>query len=67
VSALIGATCDYDLNGDGEVGLVDFLALVASWGPCPEPPAPCPGDMDGDGVVGILDFLMMLAHWGACP
>jgi len=24
-----------DLDGDGNVGIVDFLELLASWGPCP--------------------------------
>ena len=50
-----------DLDGDGTVGIVDFLALLSAWGPCP---APCIADLDGDGVVGIVDFLALLAHWG---
>ena len=28
-------TCPHDINGDGTVGVVDFLNLLASWGPCP--------------------------------
>jgi hypothetical protein len=50
-----------DLDGDGEVGIVDFLALLALWGPCPDP---CIGDLDGDGEVGVTDFLIQLANWG---
>jgi hypothetical protein len=53
-----------DLDGDGIVGIVDFLALLAGWGPCPGPPAPCPADLDGDGAVGIVDLLLLLADWG---
>ena len=53
-----------DLDGDGAVGIVDFLALLAAWGPCPAPPADCPADLDGDGTVGILDFMMLLGNWG---
>jgi len=53
-----------DLDGDGAVGILDFLALLAAWGPCPAPPADCPGDLDGDGTVGINDFLALLANWG---
>ncbi len=34
-----------DLDGDGIVGIVDFLALLGAWGPCP---APCIADLDGD-------------------
>ena len=53
-----------DLDGDGAVGIVDFLALLAAWGDCPAPPAACPADLDGDGSVGILDFLLLLGNWG---
>jgi predicted outer membrane repeat protein len=27
--------CQSDLNGDGDVGIVDFLKLLGDWGPCP--------------------------------
>jgi photosystem II stability/assembly factor-like uncharacterized protein len=57
---LIG--CPADVNGDGEVGVNDFLALLSAWGPCPG----CPEDIDGDGDVGVLDFLTVLANWGPC-
>jgi len=53
-----------DLDGDGTVGINDFLLLLAAWGPCPGPPDPCPADLDGDGTVGITDFLDLLANWG---
>ena len=54
-----------DLNGDGIVGILDFLDLLAAWGPCPEPcPPSCPADLDGDCSVGITDFLTLLANWG---
>ena len=32
--------CEGDIDGDGAVGIVDFLALLANWGPSA---APCPG------------------------
>jgi len=53
-----------DLNGDGFVGIEDFLELLASWGPCPDPPAKCPADLNLDGDVGIIDLLILLASWG---
>ncbi|MHC5024354.1 MAG: hypothetical protein ACYTGG_10670 [Planctomycetota bacterium] len=53
-----------DLDLDGAVNINDLLALLASWGPCPAPPAACPADLDGDGVVGITDLLALLANWG---
>jgi len=53
--------CPWDCgNGDGEAGIVDFLALLSQWG---DVGAPC--DFDGDGV-GITDFLELLANWGPC-
>ena len=56
--------CPWDLDGTGDVGINDFLTLLAAWGPVPTPDPP---DFDGDGNVGITDFLDLLAHWGACP
>ncbi len=51
-----------DLDGDGTVGIADFLSLLKSWGPCP-PKGDCPADLDGDGEVGITDFLQLLNAW----
>ncbi len=51
-----------DFNGDGIVGIEDFLTLLGSWGPCP-PKGACPADLDDDGFVGITDFLMLLSLW----
>ena len=54
-----------DLNFDGVVGILDFLIVIGSWGPCPEPcPPACTGDIDGDCEVGIVDFLTVLGSWG---
>ncbi len=64
VSAMELLPAAADLDGDGTVGIVDFLALLAVWGPCPGPPAGCPADLDGDGTVGIADMLLLLADWG---
>ena len=57
------ATCPWDLDSTGTVGITDFLALLAAWGTDPGGPP----DFDGDGTVGIVDFLELLAHWGPCP
>ena len=53
--------CPWDCgDGDGNVGIVDFLALLGEWGG--------PGDCDIDGGgVGITDFLELLGNWGPCP
>ena len=51
-----------DLDGNGVVGIVDFLELLANWGPCNEDC--CIADVNLDGVVGITDFLLLLGNWG---
>ena len=48
-------------DGDGMVGIDDFLALLSVWG---QTGVPC--DIDNGGV-GITDFLALLAAWGPCP
>ena len=60
---LSACLCPADLDGDGNVGILDLLALLAVWGTNPGGPP----DFDGDGNVGILDLLTLLANWGACP
>jgi hypothetical protein len=53
-----------DADGDCAVGVADFLELLATWGPCPDPcPGACPTDFDGDCAVGVNDFLILLANW----
>jgi len=49
-----------DVNGDGEVGFDDLLAILSAWGPCG---APCDEDLNGDGEVGFDDVLEVLANW----
>lgn len=57
-----------DLDGDGQVGIVDFLTVLGTWGPCPAPcPPACPGDLDGDCTVGVTDFLALLGAWTLPP
>jgi hypothetical protein len=54
--------CPWDCGTpDAQVSVVDFLALLASWG---QAGVAC--DIDGEGV-GVTDFLALLAHWGPCP
>ncbi len=54
--------CPWDCgDGDGQVAIVDLLALLAQWGG----PGPC--DFDGNGAVDIVDLLALLANWGPCP
>jgi hypothetical protein len=56
-------TCRSDIDGDGEVGIADFLDILAAWGAAESSAA----DIDGDGQVGVGDFLQLLSDWGPCP
>ncbi len=54
--------CPWDCDdGDGTIGIADFLAVLAQWGS----PGSC--DLDGGGTVGIKDFLVLIAAWGPNP
>ncbi|MHC4080429.1 MAG: hypothetical protein ACYS15_00820 [Planctomycetota bacterium] len=55
--------CLGDIDGSGDVGVTDFLEMLAAWGFNPGHPA----DLDRDTFVGITDFLLLLAYWGPCP
>jgi hypothetical protein len=67
--------CSGDLDSNGEVGIEDFLLLLASWGPCPTPcPPTCIADIATssgeqptfDCTVDINDMLALLGNWGSC-
>ncbi len=56
VSTATHAGCPWDCaGGDGEVGIVDFLALLGQWGSA----GSC--NVDQDGTVGFNDQLDVLA------
>lgn len=61
---IIAVTGWGDLNCDDEVAVVDLLAVLGKWGPCPQP---CPEDLDRDGEVGVTDLLIQLGNWGPFP
>jgi hypothetical protein len=56
--------CQGDADGDGVVNVVDVLAVLGAWGPCPG--AACAADFDGNGLIDVLDFLAILQNWGPC-
>jgi predicted outer membrane repeat protein len=53
-------TCSTDLNGDGQVDVVDFLGLLAGWDGIG-------GDVNIDGTTTVVDFLELIGTWGPCP
>ncbi len=61
VTSIERVPCPWDCGvpADGQVSVVDFLAMLAQWGG----PGTC--DFDGDGV-SVTDFLLLLGHWGPC-
>jgi hypothetical protein len=64
--------CLGNSNGDGDVDVNDLLAVISTWGACPNcPPDPCLGDLSpypvGDCQVDVNDLLQVISHWGACP
>jgi hypothetical protein len=53
-----------DIDGDGIVGVNDFLILLGDWGWCTRPcPPVCAASLDGNCTVGVNDFLILLANW----
>ena len=52
-----------DLNGDGDVGSLDLIILLDSWGSCAEC-IDCPTDLDGECTVGVAELIILLSTWG---
>ena len=50
-----------DINGDGEVGVDEVLAVIAAWN-SNDPDA----DVNDDGTVNTNDLLLVLSDWGLC-
>jgi sugar lactone lactonase YvrE len=63
VIAFLAGQCTADLDGSGDVGLSDLIAVLTAWGPCA---GPCPADIDGSGVVEFADVLAVIGAWGPC-
>jgi hypothetical protein len=63
VCGVVVEDCPGDIDGDGTVGVTDFLEMLAAWGPNPGHAA----DLDQDDNVGVTDFLLLLGLWGPCP
>ena len=59
------ACCVGDLDGSGDVGVDDLLALIGAWGACGNP-SDCPEDLDGSGTVDVDDLLALIGVFGGC-
>ena len=60
---ILGKPCPWDLDFDDEVGITDFLSLLAQWGTDPGGPP----DFNSNGIVDLADYMELLANWGPCP
>jgi hypothetical protein len=60
-----GVCCLGDIDGSGDVGVDDLLALIGAWGPCSDPSG-CLEDIDGSGEVDVDDLLALIGAFGGC-
>ena len=56
-----GLDCSADINLNGVVDIIDFLAVIDQWG------GPGLADINNDGVVDVQDLLAVIDQWGPCP
>ena len=54
--------CPTDLDGDGQVDVIDLLGVLGDWGDCNG----CPADTNDDGQIDVYDLLDILGDWGSC-
>jgi len=59
------ACCPGDIDGSGDVGVDDLLAIIGAWGVCADP-GDCPEDLNGNGTVDVDDLLALLSAFGGC-
>jgi len=55
----MGETIPEDVNGDGNVDVIDLLAVIGNWGQCKV----CNEDINGDSMVNVTDLLAIIAVW----
>ena len=59
--------CPTDLNGDGQVNVLDLVSLLLCFGGPADPPCDS-ADTNGDGFVNVLDLIDLLLDFGStCP
>ena len=57
--------CEGDVDGDGQVNILDLIEVLINFGlECPAPPEPCDADVNGDGVVEVGDIIVVLMNLG---
>ncbi|HIE31699.1 MAG TPA: tandem-95 repeat protein [Methanosarcinales archaeon] len=59
-------TCIGDVNGDGNVNVLDMIRVGQHWGETGTP-GWIPEDVNKDGEINVLDMIVIGQHWGPCP
>ena len=57
--------CVADVDGSGEVDIVDLLLVLALWGQGGTAASDA-ADVDDDGIVAVDDLLIIVGSWGVC-
>jgi chitinase len=65
-SPLGRAECIGDIDASDRVDVNDLLAVISSWGDCPEG-SECSADVNDSGRVDVNDLLAVISTWGPCP
>jgi subtilisin family serine protease len=60
LEVLDGVAVPGDANGDGQISVLDIMAVIFAWGECG---APCPEDLDNNGMVDVLDLAEVILNW----
>ena len=53
-----------DVDGNGVVNVTDLVAVIISWGPCPQPCESCAPDQNQDCEVDVTDLVIVITNWG---
>ncbi len=59
-------TCIGDVNGDGNVNVLDMIRVGQQWGKTGTP-GWIPEDVNKDGEINVLDMIVIGQHFGPCP
>ena len=66
VRVLEGQSTPGDATGDALVNVLDLVAVLQAWGPCPAETT-CPADVDDNGIVDVVDMTIVIENWGGGP
>jgi hypothetical protein len=67
MTILFAPVCPGDVDMSATVNVADLLAILNSWGDCPNAcTTDCPADMDFSCTVNAADLLIVINSWGAC-